>query len=82
VVVVDLSGCLAVVGAQDAPGVLQQASLAGDRRGEEEGVQRRAVESFPGVRAGRYGEQRRPAGLWREPGERGGAAPSPRLDLG
>jgi hypothetical protein len=42
----------------------------GDGRGEEEGVQRGAVESFAGVRAGRDGdgEQRRPARLWLEPG--------------
>ena len=33
------------------------------------GVQWRAVESFPGVRAGRDGEQRRPVGLPREPGD-------------
>jgi len=52
VVVVDLGGGLAVVGAQDAPGVLQEAALVGDGRGEEQGVQWRAVEPFPGVRAG------------------------------
>jgi len=35
VVVVDLGGGLAVVGTQNAPGVLQEASLARDGRGEE-----------------------------------------------
>ena len=69
VVVVDLGGGLAVVGAQDPAGVLDEASLAGDGRGEEQGIQRRAVESFPGVRAGRDGEQGRPAGLRGEPDE-------------
>ena len=66
-VVVDLGGGLAVVGAQDPPGVLQEAALVRDGRGEEQGVQWRAVEALPGVRAGRYGEQRWAAGLPREP---------------
>jgi hypothetical protein len=71
VVIVDLCGGLAVVGAEDPPGVLQEASPARDGRGEEQGVQWRAVEPFPGVRAGADGEQGRPAGLGGEPGERG-----------
>jgi hypothetical protein len=37
------------------------------------GVQRRAVEPFPGVRAGRDSEERWPAGLRGEPGQGGGA---------
>ena len=45
--VVYLGGGLAGVGAQDAPGVLVKPALVRDRRGEEEGVERRAVESFP-----------------------------------
>jgi hypothetical protein len=53
VVVVDLGGGLAVVRAEDAAGVLDEPSLLGDGRGEEKGIQRRAVEPFPGVRAGR-----------------------------
>ena len=53
---VDLCGGLAVVRAEDPPGVLQEASLARDGRGEEQGVQWRAVESFPGVRAGGDGD--------------------------
>ena len=68
-VVVDLGGGLAVIGEEDPPGVLQEAALVRDGRGEEQGVQWRAIEANPGVRAGRYGEQRRPAGLPREPGE-------------
>ena len=56
-VVVDLGGGLAFTGAQDPPGVLQEAALVRDGRGEEQGVQWRAVEALPGVRAGRYGEQ-------------------------
>ena len=52
-VVVDLCGCPAVIGAEDAAGVLDEPSLLGDGRGEEEGVEGGAVESFPGVRAGR-----------------------------
>jgi hypothetical protein len=63
VVVVDLGGGLAVVGAQDPPGELKEAALVRDGRGEEQGVQWRAVEPFPSVRAGRYGEQRWPVGL-------------------
>ena len=71
-VVVDLGGGLVVVRAEDAAGVLDEPSLLGDGRSEEEGVQRRAVESFPGVWTGRHGEQGRPARLGLEPGERGG----------
>jgi len=48
---------------------LQEAALVRDGRGEEQGVQWRAVEALPGVRAGRYGEQRWAAGLPREPGD-------------
>ena len=33
------------------------APISGSRRGEEGGVQRGAVEPFPGMRAGRHGEQ-------------------------
>jgi hypothetical protein len=72
VVVVDLGGGLAVVRAQDAVGVPDEASLLGDGRGEEEGVQRGAVESFPGVRAGRDIQQGRPVRLRLEAGECGG----------
>src|SRR5579864_6792247 len=50
VVVVDLGGGLAVVRTQDAAGVLDEPSLLGDGRGEEESVQCGAVESLPGVR--------------------------------
>ena len=46
-------------------------SLAGDGGGEEQGVQWRAVEPFSRVGPGSYGEQRRPARLRDEPGERG-----------
>ena len=46
-VVVDLGRSLAVVGAEDAAGVLDKPSLPGDGCGEEEGVQRGAVEPFP-----------------------------------
>jgi hypothetical protein len=51
VVVVDPGDGLAVVGAQDAAGVLDEASFLGDGCGEEEGIQHGAVEPFPGVRA-------------------------------
>ena len=47
VVVVDFGRGLAFVGAQDPPGVLQETSLAGHGRGEEQGVQRRAVNPSP-----------------------------------
>jgi hypothetical protein len=52
VVVADFGGGFAVMGPQDAPGVLDEASFLGDGCGEEQGVQCGAVESFPGVRAG------------------------------
>ena len=71
-VVVDLGGGLAVARAQDPAGVLEEASVAGDGRGEEQGVQRRAVKPFPGVRASGDSEQGRPAGLWGKPGQGGG----------
>ena len=58
-----LSGGLAVIGPQDTAGVLDEPSLLSDGRGEEQGVQRGAVEPFPGVRAGGDREQGRPAGL-------------------
>ena len=59
----DLGGDLAVVRAQDPPGVLQQPSLAGDGRGEEQRIQRWAVKPFPGVRAIAAASRDRPAGL-------------------
>jgi hypothetical protein len=59
VVVVDLGGGLAGVSAEDPAGVLDKAAFEGDRRGEEQGVQGRAVEALPDVRAGGYYEQRR-----------------------
>jgi hypothetical protein len=71
VVIVDFGRGLAVVRAQDPPGVLEQASLAGDGRGEEQGAQRRAVEPFSRVGPGSHGEQRRAARLGDKPGERG-----------
>ena len=46
VVVVDFGGGFAGVGAQDPPGVLDQASFERDRRGEEQGVQGGAVEAL------------------------------------
>ena len=67
-VVVDLGGGLVVVRAEDAAGVLDEPSLLGDGRSEEEGVQRGAVESFPGIRAGRDSQQGRAARLGLEPG--------------
>ncbi len=72
---------LPVVGAEDPPGVLQEASLAGDGRGEEQGVQRRAVEPLSRVRPGSHGEQRRPARLRDEPGERGSTVFGPHAAL-
>ena len=74
-VVVDLGGGLPVLGAEDPAGVLQEASFLRDGRGEEESVQRRAVESFPGVGAGGDREQRRTAGLRLEAGQRGAPLP-------
>jgi hypothetical protein len=45
-------------GGQRLADVLDEPSLLGDGCGEEEGVQRGAVESFPGVRAGRHAASR------------------------
>jgi hypothetical protein len=72
VVVVDFGGGLPVVGAEDAPGVLDEPALAGDGRGEEEGVEGGSVEAFTGVRAGRDREQRWPAGPGLQPLQGGG----------
>ena len=72
-VVVDLGGGLAGVRAQDPPGVLDEAPFERDRRGEEQGVQGRAVEALADVGAGGHDQQWRPAGLGLEPGEGGGA---------
>jgi hypothetical protein len=60
---VDFGRGLMLVRAQDPAHVLGQAALISDRRGEEQGVQGRAVEAFAGVRAGGDGQERRPAGL-------------------
>src|SRR4051812_25946506 len=46
VVVVDLSDGLAGCWAHDSPGALEQESIEGDRRREEQGVQGRCVEPF------------------------------------
>src|SRR5216683_5329934 len=62
VVVVDLGSGLAVIWAEDAADVLDQAALVGDRSGEEERVQCGAVEAFPCVGAGGDYEQRQPTG--------------------
>lgn len=58
-VVVDLGGGLAGVRAEDPAGVLDEAAFEGDRRGQEEGVKRGAVEAFADVGAGGDGQQRR-----------------------
>ena len=65
VVVVDLCRLLAGVGAQDASGVLDESTLEGDRAGEEQGVQCRAVEAFADEVACRDNEERR-AGFGRD----------------
>ena len=63
VVVVDFGRGLAGVGAQDAPGVLEEPSFPSDWGGEEQGVEDWAVEAFAGVWPGGHGEQGRAAGL-------------------
>lgn len=45
----DFGGCLAVVGSQDASGVLDELFLVRDGCGQEERVQRGIVEAFPGI---------------------------------
>src|SRR5712692_67761 len=72
VVVVDLGGGLARVGAQDPSGVLDEASLERDRGREEQGVQRGAVEAFPGIGPGGDDKQRRRAGPGLQAGKGGG----------
>ncbi len=73
-VVVDLSRGLVLMRAQDPADVLGQAALIGDRRGEEQGIQGRAVEAFASVGAGGHDQERWPAGLWLQAGLRRGAA--------
>ena len=65
---------LVLMRAQDPAHVLGQASLIGDRRGGEQGIQGRAVEAFASVRAGGHDEERRPAGLVLQAGQRRRAA--------
>lgn len=52
VVVVDLGRCLARVYAQDPSGVLDEPALEGQRCGEEQRVQGRAIETFANIRTG------------------------------
>ncbi len=73
-VVVDFGRGLVLTRAQDPAYLLGQAALIGDRRGEEQGIQGRAVEAFPSVRAGGHGQERRPAGLRLQAGQRRRAA--------
>ena len=68
-VVVDFGRGLAGVGAQDAPGVLDEPSFPSDWGGEEQGVEDWAVEAFPGVWPGGHGEQGRAAGLGLQAGQ-------------
>lgn len=58
-VVVDLCGGLARVGAQDPADPLDDAAFVSDRRGEEQGVEGRAVEALPDVRPSGDDHQRR-----------------------
>src|SRR2546423_7168674 len=74
-VVVDFGRGLVLVGAQDPAYVLGQAALVGDWCGEEQGIQGRAVEAFPGVRAGGHDQERRPARLRLQAGQRRRPAP-------
>jgi hypothetical protein len=71
---VDFGRGLVLVRAQDPAYVLGQAALVGDRRGEEQGIQGRAVEAFASVRAGGHDQERRPAGLPLQAGQRRRAA--------
>jgi hypothetical protein len=57
VVVVNLGGGLAGVGAQDPAGVLDEAAFECDRRGEEQGVEGWAVEAFANIGTGGDHEQ-------------------------
>jgi hypothetical protein len=71
---VDFGRGFVLMRAQDPAYVLGQAPLIGDRRGEEQGIQGRAVEAFASVRAGGRGQERRSAGLPLQAGQRCRAA--------
>jgi hypothetical protein len=71
VVVVNLGGGLARKRSEDAAGVLHQSALEGDWGGEEERVQRWAVEAFADVGAGGDSEQWWPVRSRLEPFEGG-----------
>src|SRR5690242_19211677 len=73
-VVVDFGRGLVLMRAKDPAYVLGQAALIGDRRGEEQGIQGWAVEAFASVRAGGHGQERWPAGLRLQAGQRRCAA--------
>src|SRR5215470_9810027 len=57
-VVVDFGRGLVLIRAQDPAHILGQASLVGDRRGEEQGIQGRAGEAFASVRTGGHDQER------------------------
>src|SRR3954469_15552112 len=65
-----LGGGLAGERAEDAAGVLHESALERDRCGEEERVERWAVEALAHVRTGGDDQQWRSVGLRHEPGER------------
>src|SRR6266516_5273292 len=71
VVVVDFSGALAGIGAQDPADVLDEAALECDRRGQEQGVEGWAVEALADVWAGGDHQQRRPVRVGLQAGEGG-----------
>jgi hypothetical protein len=71
VVVVNLGGGLAGVGAQDPAGVLDEAAFEGDWRGEEQSVESWAVEALADVGPGGDHEQRWPVRLGLQAGEGG-----------
>src|SRR3954447_14907007 len=68
-----LGGGLAGERAEDPAGVLHESALEGDRCGEEEGVERGAVEALAYVRTGGDDQQWRSVGLRHKPGERCGS---------
>lgn len=72
-VVVDLGGGLAGVRSQDSAGVLDEPAFERDRSGEEQGVERGAVEAFADVGTGGDDEQRRTVRSRSELGVGGGA---------
>ena len=76
-VVIDPRAGLAVVGAHQPPGVLDESAFEGDGEGEEECVELWAVETLVEVLAGRDDDERIGGGRVLDLSEQGGACVLP-----